>query len=96
MVVYSLADSASTTRVRLLTYECPLWYSFIITVTTSISVFLPIILNTGLNFSTAASQCLVAPPVSASKTWRLVRITYATTVAPDPAVPPKPLRNREN
>lgn len=35
---------------------------FIITVTTSISVFLPIILNTGLNFSTAASQCLVAPP----------------------------------
>ncbi|KAL8860790.1 MAG: hypothetical protein Q9178_002820 [Gyalolechia marmorata] len=35
---------------------------FIITVTTSISVFLPIILRDGMGFSVAASQCLVAPP----------------------------------
>ncbi|KAI4111941.1 MAG: hypothetical protein LQ345_006662 [Seirophora villosa] len=35
---------------------------FIITVTTSISVFLPIILNVGFGFSVAASQCLIAPP----------------------------------
>ncbi|CAF9932168.1 MAG: hypothetical protein HETSPECPRED_008285 [Heterodermia speciosa] len=35
---------------------------FIITVTTSISVFLPIILKTGMGFSTGASQCLAAPP----------------------------------
>ncbi|KAL8769018.1 MAG: hypothetical protein Q9209_004935 [Squamulea sp. 1 TL-2023] len=35
---------------------------FIITVTTSISVFLPIILRNGLGFSVAAAQCLVAPP----------------------------------
>ncbi|KAL8694366.1 MAG: hypothetical protein Q9224_003582, partial [Gallowayella concinna] len=34
----------------------------IITVTTSISVFLPIILRNGLGFSVAASQCLIAPP----------------------------------
>ncbi|KAL8673693.1 MAG: hypothetical protein Q9168_001908, partial [Polycauliona sp. 1 TL-2023] len=33
----------------------------IITVTTSISVFLPIILKTGLGFNTAQSQCLSAP-----------------------------------
>lgn len=35
---------------------------FIITVTTSISVFLPIILRNGMGFSIAAAQCLTAPP----------------------------------
>ncbi|KAI4111757.1 MAG: hypothetical protein LQ339_000214 [Xanthoria mediterranea] len=34
----------------------------IITVTTSISVFLPIILRNGLGFTIAESQCLIAPP----------------------------------
>ena len=37
--------------------------SFIITVTSSISTFLPIILEKNMGFSVAASQCLIAPPV---------------------------------
>ena len=37
--------------------------SLIITVTTSISVFLPIILRNGMGFTIAESQCLIAPPV---------------------------------
>ncbi|KAI4233005.1 MAG: hypothetical protein L6R40_007211 [Gallowayella cf. fulva] len=35
---------------------------FIITVASSISIFLPIILNDNMGFSVGASQCLIAPP----------------------------------
>ncbi|KAL8873007.1 MAG: hypothetical protein Q9174_001467 [Haloplaca sp. 1 TL-2023] len=37
---------------------------FIITVASSISIFLPIILEQNMGFSVAASQCLIAPPLA--------------------------------
>ncbi|KAL8830198.1 MAG: hypothetical protein Q9170_005844 [Blastenia crenularia] len=43
--------------------------SFVITVTTSISVFLPIILKVGMGFSTSQAQCLTAPPVRNTRSF---------------------------
>ena len=93
ILIYSLADFLSTICISSLIYKHPLWHSFIITVTTSISVFLPIILNTGLDFSVAASQCLIAPPVSVFQPYQLFHETLSLLcvmiVAPLPTVPPK-------
>lgn len=63
----AIAESFTLSRFLRPALDFKLWVLalisfFIITVTTAISVFLPIILRTGLGFTIAQSQCLVAPP----------------------------------